>query len=702
METRSRSIKSLLLPLLTAIALPLCATAQTPAPDGADTPDYHFKLHSMPTGVKRFAYTVYPTTANDILTIRGAQIAHLGQKITGLAINPAGTNFTVITTNKKGRSQAMVYSLAKQNDRRYKFKTKKIGNPTAVTYTPDALSLLIAADSTLHIFDSRKFFEKGTMALAHPAKLMTISGNAYHLAVSDGRNVTVYNFEDKSVRHKWDFETGVNAMLFSDDNSELAILSDDGQVSIYDTRSFIIKNTLENIGQALSASYNFDGKYLAVAQSPSSIVLVNLLEPESDRKTFSVPDGNVCELVFIPDTQKNTLLAYTTAKALDIRRMHGLEPYYSKLVNDEVNRRMNEWLKMMPGETLEEYQARVNDESRARQRRLLEDEVATRLAPDMVAMSEVSLGQYDKRHELLEVNFNNMPSIYLPVKNEDISAFSSAGDLKFTNAKYTVDSNDRFEMIYAEVINAADGKTYVYDNIERVALNFMEDDDEEDVSLALIQQQQMEEIKLREIQEKVVEEAKSRNVISDHTDITVSTEVVPDYDANGNRILNYKVNFTYEVDPGFTAQEDFGPGKYHINESGAASSMMEIVRKSMEGELARYVKEGKKINVRISGTADSSPIVGRIIYDGVYGEFEDEPVYNNGNLTGISVTPKGRITTNEQLAFLRAQGVKKYLEENIKELQQMQTNYRIDINVAEGKGSQFRRITSEITFVDAL
>lgn len=683
-----------LLVALAAASAGIQTTAQT-------VPDRRFPLGDTPERVTRFAYTIYPSTAHNVYNIRGNMLSRVGDRITDVAVNPIGTTYTIVTRDKKGRGNARVYRTDRQGIVNHKFKAKKFGNISAVTYTPDALNILLAADSTLHVVDSRKYGEKSTMALAHPVTKMALSNNAYHLATTDGAKVTVYNYEDKSIRHQWDFGSGVNDILFSDDDTEFAVLTDDGSVSIYDTRTYIIKHTIENVGDALAASYHFDGKYIAVAQSPSSIVIVNILEPETDRHTINPAGEAVSDVVFVPDTKRNTFLAHTAPKALEIHRIADLQPFYSRLVNDEVDRRMNEWLKRMPDESLEDYRLRVNDETRARQRRLFEDEVATKMAPDMLTMAEVSLGAYDKKHELLEVNFSNMPSIYLPVTNEDINAFNSAGDLSFTNARYTVHSNDRFEMIYAEVVNSADGKTYIYDNIERTPMNFMEDD-EEDVSLALIEQQQMEEIKLRELQERIVEEAKSRNIISDHTNIAVSTEVIPDYDANGNKILNYKVNYTYEVDPGFTAQEDFGPGKYHIDQSGAAKSMLEIVQKSLAGDLARYVKEGKKANIRISGTADSSPIVGRIIYDGIYGEFDEEPVYNNGEISAISVTPKGRITANEQLAFLRAQGVKSFLEENVKELSQMKTNYRIDINVAEGKGSQFRRITTEIVFVDAL
>ena len=189
----------------------------------------------------------------------------------------------------------------------------------------------------------------------------------------------------------------------------------------------------------------------------------------------------------------------------------------------------------------------------------------------------------------------------------DLTSFNNADDLQFKNAKYGVMPNDHFEMIYAEVHNNADGKTYIFSNLDRVNLNYMTSDDNV-VSLDIIQQQKMEELRLQELREKIIAEAKSSNVISDHTNITVDSRVVPDYDADGNKILNYLVSFTYQVEPEFSAVEDFAPGKYRISESGAASAMLKIVKEAFEGDFAQYFKPGKKLLVKLSGTADATPI----------------------------------------------------------------------------------------------
>lgn len=392
-------------------------------------------------------------------------------------------------------------------------------------------------------------------------------------------------------------------------------------------------------------------------------------------------------------------MAYTVNGGIDARRMLKLSPYYGKLVAEGAKEMMDEWLKMMPGESMDDYRKRISDENRKNKMREFEDEIATRLAGNQLSMSEVSLGKYDRGQGLLGINLGNMPSIYLPVSEDDVVAFNDGKNLEFRNVKYGVTTNDKFEIIYAEVYNPADGKTYIYNNLDRTSLSFIEGDDNV-ISLEVLQQQRLEEMRLDEIRRKVIEEAKSRNVISDHTSITVDSRVEPDIDANGNRILNYKIRFVYEVEPEFTAEEDFGPGKYKAEDSHAATAMLDIINRAFDSELSQYLNAGKKVAIKIAGSADATPILYGIAYDGSYGDFDDEPVYQNDQLTVITVNPKTGIKQNEQLAFLRAYGVKDFLDKNVEKLKGMNTDYRYHISVAQDKGSQFRRISTEFTFFD--
>ena len=687
-----------------ALALAIPAYAENPAADDASDEvllKRFTNFKSTPEAIVTAGPAVSTRIGKSMRALRGTEMFSLGDSLLDAKANPYCSNYFLISRHGK-KNEGVIRANNLEATKLYEVNRKKLGNPWAVAYTTDAMRILLATDSSLVVLNAPDRMPVDKMALPYKnVEILLPSDNGYFLAVGQGSKLSVYNLEEKKLRKEYDFEVDINDVVFNDNSTEMAVVTDDGVLNIYDTRNFLIKKSLDDVGDALACSYNFDGKYIAVAESPEKIAVINLLDPD-DREYITVPEGGMSCLRFVPESSTGTLLVYNGANAMNVRKMNHLTPYFARLVNDEANEKLNEWLKMMPGETMEEYRARVNDESRERQKRLFEDEISTRLAPDMLSMASVSLGKYDRSNGVLEVDFNNMPSIFLPVPESDLAAFTgeNKGELQFRDAKYGVLPNDKFELIYANVYNTANGKSYVYNNIERAPLNFMADEDNV-VSLELILQQQMEEQRLEEMRQKVIEEAKQRNVISDHTNITVDSRINPDYDANGNKILNYQVKFSYEVDPGFTATEDFAPGKYHAEQSGAAGAMLALVKEALEGDFAQYVKEGKKLNVTLSGTADATPIVSRIIYDGTYGDLVEIPVYQDGQIMPMTIMNKQQITQNEQLAFLRAYSVKDYLNKNIEALGGMNSSYRYDINVAQDKGREFRRITIEFNFIDA-
>lgn len=86
-------------------------------------------------------------------------------------------------------------------------------------------------------------------------------------------------------------------------------------------------------------------------------------------------------------------------------------------------------------------------------------------------------------------------------------------------------------------------------------------DDSNFVPLEIMQQASQEEAKLEAIKKDVVEQNKQDQLITDNTQINVKTEVIPDVNANGEKILNYKVGYQYEViNKEFSAKEDFPSG----------------------------------------------------------------------------------------------------------------------------------------------
>ncbi|MCH5230800.1 MAG: WD40 repeat domain-containing protein [Muribaculaceae bacterium] len=684
------------------ITIPSISFAQEATQDGAEEnaaayKTYNFRHQESPITIQPFFTTAYTAGKHELATMSGAVIQEIKDTVINFMVNPAGLNLAVVRKNKKNITNLDIVNPT-NGLISFSFNTKKFGQPTAAAYMPDARQLAVAAGGKIYLLETKKYLPVGVIECnGFEPRMMITSPNGYYLAAINGNKVVVYNIEQRSIRWQTEEDDYINDIAFSPNTSDFAVLTSDGVLYIYNTRTFDMRKLIDNLGKGLAVDFNFDGKYVAVVTEPNVVTLVNLVR-DTEREYFEMPLGGVADLTFISDSHRNTLLATAMNNNVEVRRLPNLEPFYSQLIQEEVDRQMEDWMRKMPDETMEEYQARVNQESINKRRRLLEDEISTNFAGDLLAGQTMTFGSYDRNNGVLALNFNEMPTIFLNVPEEDVLSFSDPSLIKFSEVQYGILPDDTFEIVYARVENTATGKSYIYDNLMRETMDFM---NSEDISLELLQQQQMEEMKLQELREQVVEEAKQQDVISDHTNISVNSKVVPDYDANGNKILNYEVNFTYEVEPEFSAQEDFKPGKYHVDESGAASAMLKIVKQAFEGDMSQYLKDGKKLKINLVGTADATPIINGIAYDGAYGEIEDEPVYLNDQLTTLTVTKKSGIKENPQLALVRALGVQDFLEKNVEGLDKMNKDYRYDVKVSEGKGSEFRRITATFTFVDA-
>ena len=369
------------------------------------------------------------------------------------------------------------------------------------------------------------------------------------------------------------------------------------------------------------------------------------------------------------------------------------------MMRQELLSKMEEWAKMRDDETEDEYRQRVNEDTRVKQAKLFEQEIATRLAGDMIMNSNVTLGGYNPATGMMAVEFDNMPPIALKVPQQDAQDFMSGADLEFRNAVYGLTEKDGFELIFADIYNKATGKTYRFNNLDRKQTFLTIDEDF--VPIELVQKSGMEELKLNELRQKIVGKARKDKLISEHTHISVNTKVEADTDPTGRKVTNYKVGFTYTVDNKNSAHEDFPAGKYKITESHAAESMLKIVNQAFENDFAQYIKAGKKVVVRITGSADALPITGSIAYDGSFGDIVEEPYHLNGDLSTMTVQKSTGIKTNEQLAYMRAMAVKDYISRSMSLLNQMQTEYDVYVEVNSKSGGAYRRINVEFVFVDA-
>ena len=658
------------------------------------------KQKQQPQGFDNHSFGVFYYSGKNVYANNGNELNTADDSIKDIRINPAYSSLTSLIKTKKGVGYAEIYPLLEKNMIIGKIKLKN-NSISSVAYSQDAKQLAVAAeDKQIFIYDTRgKAVIKTYTSNIVPRK-MKYSGNNFFLASSEGNTLEVLNAERGTVRKTLNYSSKINDFAFGENNSKLMVLTADGKLTVYETSTFEPKLTVDDLGKALAVEGHQDGKYALVLMSDNRIAAVNLLDP-TERIFIDNNIGGATDLRFAYSTNDNkSYIVYNANNTLVYREVEGMKPYLNKMMSTELNEKLNQWMKQMPGESLEAYNERVNDETRAQKAAEIERDFATKMAAGLLETSDFQVGDYNTTTKKLTLHFNSMPDIFLDVPFDELAGFETNSQLQFKNVKYGLNPDDKFEMVYAEVYNPANGKTYIFDNLARQSLAKM-NEDANFVPLEVIRATNMEETALQDIKEDIISQAIQEQTISDKTHISVNANAVPAVDADGKNIINYDVEFTYEVEEEFSARDDFKPGRYNTEESGAAMSMLKIMKKAFEGDFAKYTVEGKRVKIAIKGTADASPIARAIAYDGRYGEYDEEPVYKNGELNNITLNKKEGIGTNEQLAFARAIGVQHYIEKELSSFEKMNRDYEYHIEVSKEEGSKYRRISVHCTFIDA-
>ena len=615
--------------------------------EASRTHEVNVKLDKTPDGFANHYSAFYYYSGKEIFTMRN-YLMKTADKVTSLYINPAGGSYAFIDSRKE-QNTVMVYRLLEKDWQIGKVGTTKQYKPTAICYSPDARFLYL---------------------------------------------------DNQTVRTSIPLHAELRDLAFSSNCKLMAVLTADGSCDIYDTKTFEVTKHYDAMGLARKCFFHPENKYLTVVTGDQRIAFINLFN-DQDRQYLDAKEAGVNYLNYSKTVKNDIYLAYNTSKSLVFTPVGFLTPNRQERLKDELNRRMDDWMERMEGESLDDYNARMNEESRLRQMRLFEADIATGMAGNILSTSEIKMGNYNAEMSMLTLDFDNMASIYLTVPLNELETFMDVNDLEFVNTKYGLNEKDEFEIVYTEVINKRTGKTYIFDNTERKSLAFLEADDNF-VPFEQLQGAKMEQLLLEEIKNNIMQEAQDQNFISDHTKIDVRTKVINTTDASGKSIYNYDVEVSYTVDEEYSATDDFAPGRFKCEESNAALAMLAIVKKALTGDFSKYMVEGKQVKVQITGMADALPFRRTVAYDGCYGDFDQEPVYKNDELSNITVTEATGISENEQLAYLRAMGVKDYLDRNIPAFGKMRTTFDTYIEVSQNKGGAYRRIGVKLTFVDAL
>lgn len=657
-----------------------------------------YRLKEQPRHIDNYLYSIFAAADANVYNLRGFPIGKIKKTPLSLKVNPAGHSYALLTGDDRN-TQLEISPIGTSKVPRRKIPAT---HPTAIAYTADSRLLVVADGHSLLLFDSRTAEPRGQIALsiADTPKAVAVSPDGRFWAIAGGENIEIINAEDMKPLTVVKAGSAVTHLVFDSASSTLGATVAEPMLLTWTTAGFEQTGRFSLPAPASTVDFHPQGKYAALAMQGDKVYILNLIEPK-ENYTIADPSGGLDRARFITDGKGTLFLAHTTPSSVRYKRITGFTPHFTRMLEDELNRRMLEWTRMRPMETDEQYAERVNPESTARQRKLFANEIATSLAGDLVSHSDVTLGGYNPSTGMLAVGMGNLPSVYLTVPEEDVEAFGSGSDIEFRNPVYGLAADDTFVLIYAEVYNRNNGKTYVFDNLDNQNLDYLATDDSF-MSLELVRQSQREDARLQAMRDEVVKAAMSDSVISEHTTIDVNAGIVPSTGADGRRTNDYRIDFTYTVDPDFSAKEDFAPGKYLVEESPAATAMLSIVRKAFEGEFARYVAPGKRVKILLTGTADALPITRPLRYDGSMGEWADEPCRIDGNLSAISVDKAGGIATNEQLAFMRAQAVRAQLQKSIAPLAEMQTVYDFSIRLSKEKGGAHRRINISFVFPDAL
>lgn len=654
-----------------------------------------YKQKVNPEKVDNYMFATYFTDAKRAYNLRGYEIDSPGKIIHDIKINPAGYSFAILY-GKPGSTKVKIKSL--NPSRNIKEELKGLIAPTAIAFMPDSRQIVVADVGKLKFYNSKTFVLEREFPIVDSPSSLVISPNGQLILSISSNGANLLAVSTGEVRKTFPISTPVSA-AFNQSGSQFGLLTEDGRLSIYSSADLSNINSFENLGAGKNLFFHPDENYVGMIVDDNRVEFINLYDP-ADRPVLYEKNLNWAR--FLHDGYGDLYLATSGDNVIKYRGIEGFLPNYGLLMNQMVEERMREWTKMRPGETELEYRERVNEESMRRQRLLFMNEAANELAltAGLSDFSDVTLGRYNPTDGTLIISLGGLNDIYLKVPPEDMAGFGDGNNLQFSNHVFSLTPDNNFSLIYVEVYNPTNSKTYIFDNLEGQDLSFLMSDNNF-VSLDLIMQSSREDVLLNDIKNSILEEARKNKTLSDHTIINVETYIEPTTNEIGGRINNYHVDFTYVVDSKGSAKEDFAPGKYRIEESPAALSLGRIIKQAFSKEFAPYLVAGKHLIIDITGSADALPINSAISYDGSLGEFDEEPCYINGNLTTLSVNSKEAIKTNEQLAFMRAQALQQNMLNNLTALSDMKIEYKTNIEVSKEKGAEYRRVKVSLIFIDA-
>ena len=186
----------------------------------------------------------------------------------------------------------------------------------------------------------------------------------------------------------------------------------------------------------------------------------------------------------------------------------------------------------------------------------------------------------------------------------------------------------------------------------------------------------------------------------DESFVTIKTNIVEGTREDGKPELNYVFDISYNCRHFEGVTDDYPSGTYLWDASNSCRAICNLTKTFVEGICSDIFSAGKEITARITSTTDAAEIV-HIDYNGEFGDFRYCPVTYNDEQIRISISQVEGISNNAQLAYLRAQSVRHFLENNVRNLRSTKNTFYYITKSFSDIGSQYRRTSIELTVHDA-
>ena len=188
----------------------------------------------------------------------------------------------------------------------------------------------------------------------------------------------------------------------------------------------------------------------------------------------------------------------------------------------------------------------------------------------------------------------------------------------------------------------------------------------------------------------------------DESYMTVEAELIDTGYTDGTLHLDllYRISYNCRHLEGWT--DDYPLGAFDVDSSNSCRAICRLTKRFVETTLRDVATAGREVDITISSSADGTEFTTQMPYDGRYGDFRYCPTTFNGERIRISVDRATGISNNCQLAYLRTQSVKAYLEENIEALKKTRNRYQFVTQSYKDSINThyYRRSSIEIRFYD--